>query len=344
MNGQQRIGMFSALAGATLMVGALVAPMRASATDGGDRKVTICHATDSETNPYVRKSVDRSAVDGHGHSDHAHHDGKVWYLGAKADHVKWGDIIPSVHGVIDDGLNWTTAGKAIWNNGCNPVTPPTSTTTTVKATTTTTTTPAPVYSYNLTSMCRPSDSEGSLRIRNGSPTTQAYTLELYGGSTLSGTAAPGDSLHTVAWSSSSDTWILRIDGHVITKAIGNNPPCEGTTTTTVNSTTTTLEATTTTAAATTTTAAAEVPTTTAEVPTTTVEATTTSLASEAPVPSTTEVASAGPVPTSTTGVLGESGALPATGGGTDGRLPMLGGMLLSMGLVLMALARRPATV
>ena len=260
MNGQQRFGMFSALAGATLIVGALIAPANATATNdnGHDHKVTICHATDSDQNPYVRESVDRDAVDGEGRNDHSHHDGVVWYPGAKHDHVKWGDIIPPVHDVIDDGLNWTQAGRAIWNNDCKPVTPPTTTTTALVTTTTaeevTTTTAEEVT------------------------TTTAE---------------------------------------------------EVTTTTAEEVTTTTAEATTTTAEVTTTTAA----------PTTTAQVTTTSVASESPTTPTT-VASAGPVPP-TSGVLGDGGALPSTGG-VDGRLPMLGGMLLCMGLAMMALARKPA--
>lgn len=108
------------------------------------------------------------------------------------------------------------------------------------------------------------------------------------------------------------------------------------TTTTAEVTTTTAEVTTTTSEATTTTD--EVTTTTAA-PTTTAQVTTTSVASESPTTPTT-AASAGPVPP-TTGVLGDGGALPSTGG-VDGRLPMLGGMLLCMGLAMMALARKPA--
>jgi hypothetical protein len=111
---------------------------------------------------------------------------------------------------------------------------------------------------------------------------------------------------------------------------------EVTTTTAEVTTTTAEEVTTTTAEATTTTD--EVTTTTAA-PTTTAQATTTSVASESPTTPTT-AASAGPVPP-TSGVLGDGGALPSTGG-VDGRLPMLGGMLLCMGLAMMALARKPA--
>jgi hypothetical protein len=93
-------------------------------------KVTICHRTHSETNPYVVETVDEASVDGdngndHGQGDHLfEHTGPVWYPGAKADGVFWGDIIPPFY---SDGstltgypsLNWNADGQAIFDNGCN---------------------------------------------------------------------------------------------------------------------------------------------------------------------------------------------------------------------------------
>jgi hypothetical protein len=85
-------------------------------------KIRICHATDSHNNPYTNPEVDQDAVDGdlgndHGQGDHyMEHTGPVWAPGI-ADH-SWGDIIPPIPGV-HDGLNWTDAGQAIWNNACN---------------------------------------------------------------------------------------------------------------------------------------------------------------------------------------------------------------------------------
>lgn len=68
-----------------------------------DEKVTICHATASNTNPYVTETVDVSSLgDGHGHNG-----------------VNSGDIIPPTPGTdFPNGQNWDTNGQAIWNNNC----------------------------------------------------------------------------------------------------------------------------------------------------------------------------------------------------------------------------------
>ena len=79
-------------------------------------KVTICHATDADTHPYV---VNQPAEDGDV-SGHADHTGPVWDSTLKAAGTKWGDIIPpfTFPGGSYPGLNWDTAGIAIYNNGC----------------------------------------------------------------------------------------------------------------------------------------------------------------------------------------------------------------------------------
>jgi hypothetical protein len=132
----------------------------ASATQPApNHKVTICHRTDSQTNPYVQITVDVASVDGnvgndHGKGDHfAEHQGTVWFPG-HAKEPKWGDIIPPCYsnGLPDSlpSLNWPS-GQSIFENGCKPVSPPPisstttttppPTTTTVPPTSTTTTTP-----------------------------------------------------------------------------------------------------------------------------------------------------------------------------------------------------------
>ncbi len=82
--------------------------------------VVICHATGSESSPYVMIEVSVNAVNGtttESLGDHLdNHTGPLWFPGAKAAGVEWGDIIPPVAGVTP-GLNWP-AGEATLNNEC----------------------------------------------------------------------------------------------------------------------------------------------------------------------------------------------------------------------------------
>ncbi len=74
--------------------------------------VTICHATHSESNPFVTETVDDDSVDGigEGSGQSADHN--------RDDHQDGEDIIPP--GSWDpDGRNWDANGQAIWNNGCS---------------------------------------------------------------------------------------------------------------------------------------------------------------------------------------------------------------------------------
>jgi len=93
--------------------------------------VTICHRTNSNTNPYVQITVDESAVDGlGGGNDHlGAHTGPVWDPTLKEQHIKWGDIIPpfDANGQPRPNpeliANWPD-GQDIFENDCNPVEPP----------------------------------------------------------------------------------------------------------------------------------------------------------------------------------------------------------------------------
>jgi hypothetical protein len=119
-------------AAATLALSALYLGRPALATEGDPHKVTICHRTDSQTNPYVVITVDVASVDGdsgndNGQGDHLlEHTGAVWAGPDTPKEPKWGDIIPPFY---EDGstltgypsLNWDDAGQAIFYNDCNPV-------------------------------------------------------------------------------------------------------------------------------------------------------------------------------------------------------------------------------
>ena len=94
----------------------------ALATKPDVHKVTICHRTGSDNNPYIVEKIDITSTtyaDAGGHGDHT---GPVWPATA-GDPPKWGDIIPPYD--YDPaqfhfpGYNWGSDGQAIWNNACN---------------------------------------------------------------------------------------------------------------------------------------------------------------------------------------------------------------------------------
>jgi hypothetical protein len=111
--------------GSAVALAALSVPGIALATPGDNNgnkndKQTICHATNSNTNPYVVITPNKDGdVDGH-----AKHTGPIWAADLKAQHISWGDIIPPFdyndHGTDAHypGQNWTAEGQAWFNNGC----------------------------------------------------------------------------------------------------------------------------------------------------------------------------------------------------------------------------------
>jgi hypothetical protein len=136
MNAQETVAMTATLrrptrrAGrtliATLFVGAaLAAPAATLATQPApDHKVTICHRTNSNTNPYVIITVD-IASSGHLKGGHdTEHEGPVWNPTLKGQKIEWGDIIPP-YTYLDfsyPGQNMAE-GSAILEAGCTVETP-----------------------------------------------------------------------------------------------------------------------------------------------------------------------------------------------------------------------------
>jgi hypothetical protein len=124
----------AAVAALVLSMAYFVRPALATQPDP-NHKVTICHRTNSVTNPYVVITVDEASVDGDegndkGQGDHLlEHLGPVWDASTTYSPPhngdQWGDIIPPFYadGVTPTGyssLNWNAAGQAIFENGCNP--------------------------------------------------------------------------------------------------------------------------------------------------------------------------------------------------------------------------------
>jgi hypothetical protein len=83
------------------LLGAAAPATAGDNSDDDHRTITICHATGSESHPYVELDVDFHAV-----KEHAWHDD---------------DIIPA--GKKWDGKNWDEDGRAIYYNGCVPCPP-----------------------------------------------------------------------------------------------------------------------------------------------------------------------------------------------------------------------------
>lgn len=91
-----------------------------------EHQVTLCHATASVTNPYVRITVDfHSVIDDHGHGGHS---GPVFDTNLPK-HTAWGDIIPPFTFGTDvyGGMNWDASGQALLAGDCTEQ--PTTTTT-----------------------------------------------------------------------------------------------------------------------------------------------------------------------------------------------------------------------
>ncbi len=95
---------------ATALIAAAPAAALAKTNNGNSNahnKITICHATGSTTNPFVKITPDANGV-----------------VSGHESHQDTRDIIPPFtyndHGTTKSfaGQNWDTSGRAIFNNGC----------------------------------------------------------------------------------------------------------------------------------------------------------------------------------------------------------------------------------
>lgn len=89
-----------------------------------EKKVRICHATSSHSNPYTSPEP-AIANNGDLQGGHLNHTGPVFPAAG------WGDIIPPYQYIDENGqlqtfpgYNWTEQGQAIYQNGCEPPNPP----------------------------------------------------------------------------------------------------------------------------------------------------------------------------------------------------------------------------
>ncbi|WP_212746918.1 hypothetical protein [Sinomonas gamaensis] len=151
-----------------MAAGVATSPALASPPSGDtSHKVTICHATGSETNPFVVITVDKASI-----------------AEAHGEHQDQRDIIPAftyVNGkgqtISFPGLNWTASGKAIWDNGCkvpkpSPTPKPTKTPT-----------PTPTKTETKTPTPTPTKTETKTPTPTATQSTTAPVVPGVGGST-----------------------------------------------------------------------------------------------------------------------------------------------------------------
>jgi hypothetical protein len=102
------------------LLGLSFVALQSAASEPNEKKVRICHASSSETNPYASEEP---AIENNGdlHGGHLDHIGPVFPA------KDWGDIIPPYTYVdangqtqVFPGYNWSPEGQAIWENDCDP--------------------------------------------------------------------------------------------------------------------------------------------------------------------------------------------------------------------------------
>ncbi len=121
-----------AIAGASvlLMVAGVTLTATSAVSAAQGEKVTICHRTNSVTNPYTVNTVAVSSIDGSKKNDHTQHVGPIFDFSNPDKYEppfngdEWGDIIPPTENDAD-GQNWTEVayeggptGQEIFDAGC----------------------------------------------------------------------------------------------------------------------------------------------------------------------------------------------------------------------------------
>ncbi len=100
------------LAASSLVFAALAPSVAAARPETGPSlSVTICHATNSDSNPYRLVTISQPAI----LTGHLGDEGPVWSSGMKDRGESWGDIIPAVLGYT---LGQNLAGHAWLERGC----------------------------------------------------------------------------------------------------------------------------------------------------------------------------------------------------------------------------------
>lgn len=97
----------------TLATGGFVAAAFDNASALTDVAITICRATNSQSQPYVLESVSPINLIATPGSPLSMTVGPLWTDSAPF----WGDIVPPIAGYLPDGQNWLS-GAAILNNSC----------------------------------------------------------------------------------------------------------------------------------------------------------------------------------------------------------------------------------
>lgn len=165
-------------ASALIVAGTPLVAAPAWATPTNNDNVTLCHRTDADNNPYVQITVDPASVFKQGHDGH---DGPVWNPSLKANHEKWGDIIPpfdysyksgnkTVSGHYD-GKNWTNEGRSLYDAGCQTPQPSPSPSATSTPTETATPTETPTQTPTETPSSTPSETPTETQSPSESPST-----------------------------------------------------------------------------------------------------------------------------------------------------------------------------